>query len=119
MKKVLIVDDEPNIVMSLEYILKKNNYEVFIARNGKEAIESISQNHPDLVLLDLMMPEIDGYETIEWIKNQEEFQDLVIIVISAKNKANDIEKALHLGANLFVPKPFSVKKLVDEINQFN
>ncbi len=117
MKKILIVDDEPNIVMSLEYILKKNNYEIFIARNGKEAIESISENHPDLVLLDLMMPEIDGYETIKWIKNQEDLESLKIIVVSAKNKAHDIDKAIDLGANLFIPKPFSVKKITEEIHQ--
>lgn len=73
MKKILIVDDEPNIVMSLEYAFKKQGYSVFIARDGSEALVIMEREFPDLVILDVMMPQVDGYETIEIIKNNPAF----------------------------------------------
>ena len=72
MKKILIVDDEPNIVMALEYTFKKNNFEVFIARDGKEALEILEKQLPDVIILDVMMPMVDGYATIEEIKKDEQ-----------------------------------------------
>ena len=68
MKKILIVDDEPNIVMSLEYTFKKNNFEVFIARDGQEALDLLQNTTPDVIILDIMMPKVDGYETLKQIK---------------------------------------------------
>ena len=69
MKKILIVDDEPNIVMSLEYAFKKNNFEVFIARDGQEALDILEKQLPDVIILDVMMPMVDGYATLKQIKN--------------------------------------------------
>ena len=96
MKKILIVDDEPNIVMSLEYTFKKNNFEVFIARDGQEALEILKNQLPDIIILDVMMPMVDGYATLEQIKKDERLKH-------------------SLGANLYVLKPFSVKKLVEQV----
>ena len=117
MKKILIVDDEPNIVMSLEYTFKKKNYEVFIARDGGEALQIAKDAIPDVVLLDIMMPNVDGYETLKQIKNNKDLKDTKVVFLSAKNKAADIEKGLQMGADKYLTKPFSVKKLVAEINE--
>jgi two-component system alkaline phosphatase synthesis response regulator PhoP len=116
MKKILIVDDEPNIVMSLEYIFKKNNYQVFIARDGKEALELLKTETPDVIILDVMMPFVDGYATVEQIKADSRLANCKVIFLSAKNKESDIQKGLSLGADLYMTKPFSIKKLVEQVN---
>ncbi len=117
MKKILIVDDEPNIVMSLEYTFKKNNFIVYIARDGQEALEIVKTELPDVIILDVMMPLVDGYATLEQIRANEKLKDCKVIFLSAKNKESDIEKGLSLGANLYMTKPFSIKKLVEQVNE--
>jgi two-component system alkaline phosphatase synthesis response regulator PhoP len=117
MKKILIVDDEPNIVMALEYTFKKNNFEVFIARDGQEALDILKNKLPDLIILDVMMPLVDGYATLTQIKKDDRLKDCKVIFLTAKNKEKDIEKGLALGADLYVLKPFSVKKLVEQVQQ--
>ncbi|MBY8962016.1 response regulator [Flavobacterium sp. D11R37] len=117
MKKILIVDDEPNIVMSLEYTFKKNNFEVFIARDGQEALDILKSHLPDVIILDVMMPHVDGYATLEQIKKEERLSGCRVIFLSAKNKENDIEKGLALGADLYMTKPFSIKKLIEQVNE--
>ena len=115
MNKILIVDDEPNIVMSLEYIFKKENFEVFIARDGSEALEILQNKLPNIILLDIMMPNVDGYQVLKFLKNNEQFKNIKVIILSAKNKISDIELGLQLGANKYISKPFSTKKLVNEV----
>lgn len=117
MKKILIVDDEPNIVMSLEYTFKKNNFEVFIARDGQEALDILKNQLPDIIILDVMMPMVDGYSTLEQIKKDDRLDNCKVIFLSAKNKEKDIEKGLSLGANLYITKPFSLKKLVEKVQE--
>lgn len=116
MKKILIVDDEPNIVMSLEYAFQKQGYHVFIARDGSEALVIMEREHPDIVILDVMMPQVDGYETIKIIKENPAFAKARVIFLSAKSKAADIEKGLSLGADQYFTKPFSVKKLIAAVD---
>ncbi len=117
MKKILIVDDEPNIVMTLEYTFKKLNFEVFIARDGQEALDILENQLPDIIILDVMMPMVDGFATLEQIKKDKRLNHCKVIFLSAKNKEKDIEKGLALGANLYVVKPFSIKKLVEQVNE--
>jgi len=117
MKKILIVDDEPNIVMALEYTLKKNDFQVFIARDGEEAIYLAKQHIPDLVILDIMMPKVDGYEVLTSIRLNENLKHVKVIFLSAKNKEKDIQKGLEKGANLYLTKPFSMKKLIQNITE--
>jgi len=114
MKKILLVDDEPNIVMALEYSLKKKGYEVLIARDGEEAIKLFENIKPCLVILDIMMPKMDGFEVLEKIKEDEDDTSKVIF-LSAKNKEEDIQKGLDAGADDYFTKPFSTKKLLDKI----
>ena len=115
MKKILIVDDEPNIIMSLEYTFKKNNYEFFIARDGQEALDIVKNSFPDVIILDVMMPMVDGYATLEQIKKDVNLKHTKVIFLSAKNKASDIEKGLSLGADAYLTKPFSIKNVVDKV----
>ena len=117
MKKILIVDDEPNIVMSLEYTFKKQNYQVFIARDGLEALELVKTVFPDLIILDVMMPLVDGYATLEQIRKDPNLRRTKVIFLSAKNKESDIEKGLALGADCYLTKPFSIKKVVDQVTE--
>ncbi len=117
MKKVLIVDDEPNIVMSLEYIFKKEDFQVYIARDGEEAIEIVENTIPDIILLDIMMPNVDGYQVLNYLKSSETLNKIRVIFLSAKNKASDIELGLQLGADKYISKPFAVKNLVKEVKE--
>lgn len=117
MKKILIVDDEPNIVMTLEYAFKKQDYQVFIARDGSEALNILKTEIPDVILLDIMMPKVDGYKTIEIIKQNAYLEEVKIVFLTAKSKAKDIEKGLALGADKYFTKPFSIKKVIAEINE--
>ena len=117
MKKILIVDDEPNIVMSLEYTFKKQNFDVFIARDGNEALEILKIQLPDVIILDVMMPLVDGFETIQQIKQNEKLNHCKVIFLSAKNKESDIQKGLILGADAYLTKPFSLKKVVEQVTE--
>lgn len=116
-KKIVIVDDEPNIVMSLEYAFKKKGFEVFIARDGEEAYQTISKEVPDAVILDIMMPKVDGFQTLQRIKENEELSKCKVLFLSAKNKESDIAKGLKLGADKYLVKPFSIKKVITEVQE--
>jgi DNA-binding response OmpR family regulator len=116
MKKILLVDDEPNIIMALEYTLRKNNYDIFIARDGEEAILLSEKLQPDLVILDIMMPKVDGYEVLEYLRQHETLKYTTqTVIISAKQKETDVQKALSLGAKEYIKKPFSMKKLLNTV----
>jgi len=117
MKKLLIVDDEPSIVMSLEYLFRKEHFEVFIARDGAEAIEIVENNILDIMLLDIMMPNVDGYQVLKFLKANKDFKHIKVILLSAKNKITDMELGLQLGADKYITKPFSTKNLVKEVKQ--
>ena len=117
MKKILIVDDEQNIVMTLEYTFKKTNNEVFIARDGQEALDILKTNFPDVIILDIMMPMVDGFATLEQIRKDDNLQHTKVMFLSAKNKESDIEKGLALGADAYMTKPFSIKKVVEKVEE--
>lgn len=114
---VLVVDDEPNILMSLDFLMRKEGYQVFVARNGKEAIEIVERQVPDVVILDIMMPEVDGYEVCQYIRWQEASKHSKVIFLSAKTKEADIQKGYEVGANLFLAKPFSTKNLLIKVKE--
>jgi DNA-binding response OmpR family regulator len=114
--KVLIVDDEPSILMSLEFLMKKEGYQVYIARDGSEALDIIEREIPSIILLDIMMPNVDGYEVCQYVKNSIRFNHIKVIFLSAKNKEADMEKGYMMGADLYVSKPFSTRSLVAKVN---
>jgi len=115
--KVLIVDDEPNILMSLDFLMQKEGYEVLVARNGTEALESLENNQPDIVLLDIMMPDVNGYEICQHIRKKEGLENCKVIFLSAKSKESDIQKGYEAGADFYLTKPFSNKSLIIKVKE--
>lgn len=111
-KKVLIVDDEPNIVVSLEFLLKQVGYETEVARDGQAALDAAKAFSPDLVLLDVMLPGIDGYEVLRAIRSRSENSGMKVILLTARGREVDRLKGLDLGADLYFTKPFSTRDLV-------
>jgi DNA-binding response OmpR family regulator len=112
--KVLIVDDEPNIVLSLEFLMKQQGYETRVARDGDEALAEVEGFRPDLVLLDVMLPRRDGFEVCQRLR-ADGWSELKILMLTAKGRDVEIEKGLALGADGYVTKPFSTAELVARV----
>ena len=112
---ILIVDDEPNIVMSREILMRKNGYEVGIARNGTEALAAIAATAYDVVLLDVMMPDVDGLHVCRQLRQHPAHFHTKVIFLSAKSKDTDIAAGYAAGADLYVPKPFSTRTLMAQV----
>ena len=116
-KKVLIVDDEPNIVISLEFLMNQAGYQVEIARNGEDALDLIASFLPDLVLLDVMLPRVDGFDVCQRVRENAEWDQIHIVMLTAKGREVEVAKGLALGANAYVTKPFSTKELLAEVKR--
>ena len=116
-KKILIVDDEPNIVTALEYLLQRSGYEVLLASDGETALQQVEQHVPDLVLLDVMLSVKSGYEVCQRMREHADWQHIKIIMLSAKGREAEVNKGLSMGADLYVTKPFSNKELVAKIDE--
>jgi DNA-binding response OmpR family regulator len=116
-KRVLVVDDEPNIVMSLEFLMKRAGFEVQVARNGREALSALDGTPPDLLLLDVMMPEFDGYEVCERSRARPEWNATRIIMLTARGRDAERQRGLALGADRYVTKPFSTRELVEQAKE--
>lgn len=114
-KYVLIVDDAPNIVLSLEFLMKKEGYDVYSVSNGEEAMKAIAEKVPDLVLLDVMMPRMDGYEVCQKLRASTDWNNIKIIMLTAKGRDVEREKGLALGADDYVTKPFPTQELVTKV----
>jgi DNA-binding response OmpR family regulator len=113
--KILIADDEPNILISLEFLMKREGYEVTVARDGVEALAAIVATRPDLVLLDVMMPGKTGFEVCQEVRTQDGLKDVRILMLTAKGRDTDVAKGLALGADAYVTKPFSTRELVQKV----
>ena len=114
-QKILVADDEPNIVISLEYLMKREGYAVLVARDGQEALDMIKRDRPDLVLLDVMMPKKSGFEVCQAVRASEELQSTKILMLTAKGRDTDLAKGLALGADAYMTKPFSTRELVQKV----
>jgi DNA-binding response OmpR family regulator len=112
--RVLIADDEPNIVISLEFLMKQRGYETRVARDGDEALAEVESFRPDLVLLDVMLPRRNGFEVCQKLR-ADGWTDLRIVMLTAKGRDVEIEKGLALGADAYVTKPFSTGELVERV----
>ena len=113
--KILIVDDEPNIVISLEFLMKKEGFEVAVANDGEEALAKVASFNPDLMLLDVMMPKKSGFEVCEALRADPRRAGLQIVMLTAKGRDTEVAKGLALGADAYVTKPFSTKDLVAKV----
>ena len=114
-RKILIADDEPNIVVALEYLLRRGGYEVHVARDGDEALSQVNAKLPDLVLLDVMMPRRNGYEVCKAIRARAELQHTKVVMLSAKGRDAEINLGMAAGADLYITKPFSTRELLAKI----
>lgn len=112
-----MVDDEPNIVAALEFLLEKNGYEVKVAANGADALELLDAFRPDLVLLDVMVPKLSGYEVCQRMRAEPKWRDIRIVMLSAKGREVEMSKGMSLGADQYVTKPFSSAELVATIGK--
>jgi len=115
MKKILIVDDQPNFIKMISVKLKKLGYDVISAENGREGVEKAYAEIPDLIIMDIMMPVMDGFSAVERIKEESSTQNIPVIFLSAKGQEGDRIKAKELGAVDYINKPFSPKNLVETI----
>ncbi|MCB1904300.1 MAG: response regulator [Gammaproteobacteria bacterium] len=115
-KKVLIVDDEQNIAISVEYLMRREGFDVSVAKDGEEGLSMIRSLRPDLVLLDVMMPKMDGFQVCAEVRADEDLNSVRIIMLTAKGREAEVEKGLSLGADAYIPKPFSTSDLVSRVN---
>src|SRR4051812_23972518 len=116
-KKVLIAEDEPSIVAAVEFLLQRSGYEVYVARDGEEALDLVEKHRPDLVLLDVMMPLRSGYDVCARMRERAALRHIKIVMLSAKRRDAEVNKGLAVGADLYVTKPFSTRELMDQINE--
>ena len=112
---ILIADDEPNILLSLEFLMKREGFQVLVARDGQEAWAAIEQHRPALVLLDVMMPVKTGFEVCQAVRERDELAGVRLLMLTAKGREIDVAKGLALGADGYMTKPFSTRELVDKV----
>lgn len=114
-KNVLIVDDEPNIVLSLKFLIAQEGYEVRTAGSGEEALRALAERVPDLILLDVMMPKPDGFEVCQTIRATPAWREIPVIMLTAKGRDVEKQKGFAMGADDYITKPFATKDLVAKV----
>jgi DNA-binding response OmpR family regulator len=117
-RSVLVVDDESNIVLSLEFLMRQAGFDVRVARDGEAALEAVAASQPDLILLDVMMPKRDGYDVCQTIRANPAWKDIRIIMLTAKGREIEREKGLAMGADDYITKPFSTREVVERVKQY-
>ena len=116
-KEILIVDDEPSVVVALQFLMEQQGYDVLVAKRGEDALEMIYKYKPDLVILDIMLPGIDGFEVCEIVRLNPDYRDIKILFLTARRDEEEIAKGLALGADAYITKPFSNEKLVAAVHE--
>ncbi len=115
--KILIADDEPNIVVSLEYLMKREGFDVRVVANGDDALAKVAEFAPDLVLLDVMLPRRNGFEVCQQLRADPRWRSLKVVMLTAKGRDIEMQKGLALGADAYITKPFSTKDLVMRVKE--
>ena len=114
---ILVVDDEPNIALSLKFLMEQAGFSVQTAADGQQALDAIASTSPDLILLDVNMPKLNGYQVCEAVRANAEWKDIRIIMLTAKGRDIEREKGLALGADDYVTKPFATRVVVDKVRE--
>jgi two-component system, OmpR family, alkaline phosphatase synthesis response regulator PhoP len=114
-KRILIADDEPNIVVSLEFLMKRKGHDVRVVSDGEAVLAAVAEFAPDVILLDVMMPRLNGFEVCQRLRENPAWESIKIIMLTAKGRDVDVTKGLALGADAYVTKPFSTRDLVEKI----
>ena len=115
--RVLLAEDEPHIVESLTFLLERAGYQVDVETDGRAALESVINNLPNVLVLDVMLPELDGYEVLRRIRANDRTKSLPTLMLTAKGQREDRETAMDIGADMFITKPFANAEIVDAIKQ--
>ncbi len=116
-KKILIADDEANIVISLEFLMVNSGYQVQTVTNGDDALHQITEFRPDLILLDIMLPQKNGFEVCQKIRENPAWNDIKVVMLTAKGRESEVIKGLALGADAYITKPFATKDLLDHVQR--
>ena len=114
---ILIADDEPNILVSLEFLMKREGYTVHLAHDGQEALDVLRRERPRLVVLDVMMPGKSGFEVCQELRHDDELKDTLVLLLTAKGRDTDVAKGMALGANAYLTKPFSTRELAQKVRE--
>ena len=115
--KILIVDDEPSIIVPVQFLMEQNGYDVLVAFSGEEAMEIIAEKKVDLILLDIMLPVIDGFEVCQRVRENLQWNKIKIILLTALGSDANVEKGLALGADAYITKPFSNVDIVEQVKE--
>lgn len=115
--RILIVDDEPNILLSLEFLMQHQGWETFVAQDGEAALEALAARKPDLVILDVMLPRMSGFDVCERIRADPSWRDVRVLMLTAKGRDAEVARGMRAGADAYVTKPFSTKELVDHVRR--
>ena len=115
-KRILIVDDEPNIVVSLEFLMKRRGHDVKVVSDGEAALAAVAEYAPDVILLDVMIPRLSGFEVCQRVRENPAWEAIKIIMLTAKGRDVDMTKGLAVGADAYVTKPFSTRELVEKVD---
>jgi two-component system alkaline phosphatase synthesis response regulator PhoP len=116
-KKILIVDDEPSIIVALQFLMEQNGYETLVAFSGEEAMEVVAHHRPDLILLDIMLPVVDGFEVCQRVREKADWKDIRIVLVTALDRESNVAKGLALGADAYVTKPFANADLIAKVKE--
>ncbi|MCU0561132.1 MAG: response regulator [Desulfobacterales bacterium] len=116
-KQILIVDDEPSIIVALQFLMEQNGYRTLVAFSGEEAMEAVARHHPDLILLDIMLPVVDGFEVCQRVRENPAWKDIRIVMVTALGSDVNVTKGLDLGADAYITKPFSNAELVAKVKE--
>ena len=116
-KRILIADDEPNIVVSLEFLMKQMGHLVRVANTGEDALNAVYDFNPDLILLDIMMPRMSGYDLCQRVRENPAWNNIKIVMLSARGREIDVTKGIAVGADAYVTKPFSTRELVATVKR--
>lgn len=118
MKKVLIVDDEQDIVESIKFVLETEGYECFTAYNGEDGLKLAKELNPNLIILDIMMPKINGYKISRLLKFDTKYKDIPIIMLTARSQDEDKLIGAETGANEYITKPFDLENVINTVNKY-
>lgn len=116
-KQILVAEDEPNIVISLEFLLKTAGHDVSIARDGEEALRIIHDARPDLIVLDVMLPLVNGFEVCRRVRDDPALRDTKVLMLTARGRQSEVTRGLEVGANAYMTKPFATKELLNAVTE--
>jgi CheY-like chemotaxis protein len=116
-RTILVADDEPALLRLMEFVLQRQGYRMVTATNGEEALQAICERRPDLVVLDVMMPKMDGYEVARVMRDDPDLADIPIVMLTAKAQDQDIERGLTAGVDIYITKPFDPERLAHAVSE--